>query len=103
MPRTMPKNPNWRRKKFDPVVAPRILPLNSDEELKKLEARRAAQAAVKSRQAARNQLIGEAVKKLGDLPRRQLLRELAKALPHIPAHVLSAVTAPAVPSGRAQG
>lgn len=101
MPKTMPKNPTWRKKALDPIVAPRILPLHSDEELKKIEAHRAARAEVASRQAARNHLIGEAAKKLGDLPRRQLLRELAGALPNIPAHVLSAVTAPLVPSGRA--
>lgn len=55
----MPKSPNSRKKTFDPVVAPRILPRHSDEELKKLEARRAARAEVTSRQAARDHLLGE--------------------------------------------
>lgn len=56
MPHMMPKSPNSRKKAFDPVVAPRILPRHSDEEL---EARRAARAEVTSRQAARDHLLGE--------------------------------------------
>lgn len=106
MPNTMPKNPNWRKKKLDPVVAPRILPRHSDEELKKLEMRRAARSEVRKRQAARNQLVREVVEEIAEsagrrLPRRKMLGQVRIVLPHVPAHILSAVTAPGVPSGRA--
>lgn len=107
MPHTMPKNPNWRKKKDEPArPALQIDVRHFDAETAKRAALREKKAELKSLQSSRNHLVSAAAKKIEEsagkrLPRRKMLAELVRALPDIPAHVLSSVTAPAVPAGRA--